>query len=223
MPVGNDSLVGGSGNDTYDGGAGWDMVFLWDAPAGVIADLGTGEVSGEGTDRLEDVEAIVGTPFDDTLTGGNGNDAFVPMGGDDAVDGAAGSDIVGFYPAPGPVTVDLAAGTATGDGSDQLAGIEHDARQRCGARRQVLGLRGGYETVDERASVRCNGIGHLRFPLSVVGGWLWLLPWRRRAVVLRDVTQPDDAGRPDMKPALGFLMSAPAPGACTGPAPAVRR
>ena len=41
------------------------------------------------------------------------------------VDGAAGSDIVGFYPAPGPVTVDLAAGTATGDGSDQLAGIEH--------------------------------------------------------------------------------------------------
>ena len=45
--------------------------------------------------------------------------------GNDTIDGGGGlQDIVVYWWARGPVTVDLTAGSATGEGTDTLAGIE---------------------------------------------------------------------------------------------------
>lgn len=123
--AGDDYLFGQAGNDAFDGGAGWDLALFIDSSAGVTVNLATGEAIGEGTDEMVDMEAVAGSPFDDKLTGGNGSDFLIPNDGDDVVDGGLGADVVGYYPAPGPVTVDLAAGTATGYGTDSLTGIEH--------------------------------------------------------------------------------------------------
>ena len=53
---------------------------------------------------------------DDVLDGGLG---------DDIIDGQLGQDTVTFASIVAAVTVDLAAGTATGQGNDTLAGIEN--------------------------------------------------------------------------------------------------
>jgi Ca2+-binding RTX toxin-like protein len=132
--VGNDQLVsqggyddlwGNAGNDTLDGrgtGAGW-AIFL-DAPSGVSADLSTGEATGDGTDKLIGIGGLVGSDFDDTLTGDANANWFEGHDGDDTIDGGLNIDIVSYFSATGPAAVDLTAGTATGQGADSLTGIE---------------------------------------------------------------------------------------------------
>lgn len=121
---GDDYLWGHAGNDQLDGGDGWDFAVFADSPSGVTASLATGEAAGEGTDVVMGIEGLVGSRLADDFVGSDDYDVFIPLGGDDVLDGGLGFDWVGFYPAPGPVTVDLSLGTATGDGSDTLAGIE---------------------------------------------------------------------------------------------------
>jgi CSLREA domain-containing protein len=78
---------------------------------------------------------ILGTAGEDTLTGTAADDILCGLGNNDVLDGRSGDDLLiggddssldmaSFAAAPGPVTVDLAAGTATGDGVDELIGIE---------------------------------------------------------------------------------------------------
>jgi Ca2+-binding RTX toxin-like protein len=71
--------------------------------------------------------------FDDSLFGSNNTAAaetFTGLGGNDYIDGRGGFDIASYnniYFSTGPVTIDMAAGTATGDasiGSDTLRNIE---------------------------------------------------------------------------------------------------
>jgi hypothetical protein len=69
---GNDTIKGGEGNDTIKGGTGVDTVDYSDSKAPVTADLGGGTATGEGSDTLTSVENIIGSPFDDTLTGTSG-------------------------------------------------------------------------------------------------------------------------------------------------------
>jgi hypothetical protein len=91
------SIRGGPGNDRLDGGPGTDVLF--------------GE---EGNDRLEGGTGpggFVGGPGDDRIVGGPAN-------------GPGGLDIVLYDLSPDPVHVDLAAGQATGEGSDVLKGID---------------------------------------------------------------------------------------------------
>jgi len=99
---GDDSLEGQIGNDTIYGADGDDTL-----DGGVDADSVYG---GLGTDTL------YGGANDDILTGGSG---------DDTLYGGGGIDTVSYADAPGPVVVDLGAGTASGgDGSDGLSGFE---------------------------------------------------------------------------------------------------
>lgn len=98
--------------------------------ADVIVGLGDGHViSGQGGDDL-----ICGGPGDDTLIGGDGDDVLVGRGGndrlvggpgDDELRGGSGIDVADFSDAPGPVVVDLKAGTAQGEGTDAVSGIEN--------------------------------------------------------------------------------------------------
>jgi len=81
-------------------------------------------------------DSITGTAGNDALTGGLGNDSLSGLAGDDTLTGSAGDDTLdggvgidrAFYKdATGPVTVNLALGTASGAGvgSDTLISIEN--------------------------------------------------------------------------------------------------
>lgn len=123
---GNDLFLGVAGNDTFSGGTGIsDVVSFFFASAGVQADLTAGTATGgEGTDTLSGIEDLEGSHFDDTLTGDAGWNFFYPGGGNDTVVGGGDlRDRVDFFSSPNAVTVDLTAGTATGEGTDTLTGI----------------------------------------------------------------------------------------------------
>ena len=99
---GNDTLDGGLGNDTLDGGTGTDFVTWANATTALTANLATGLVSTlGGTDRIVNVENLIGTAFADTLTGdananlldgGAGNDTLSGASGNDSLIGGAGND-----------------------------------------------------------------------------------------------------------------------------------
>jgi Ca2+-binding RTX toxin-like protein len=146
---GDDVIKGQGGDDTIVGGAGVDTVSYLDATTGVIANLTTGTATGQGTDTLQEVESITGSPHNDKLDGdaganvlrgvggadgvwgqagndqvygGDGNDTVGPGAGNDYADGGIGADTAHFAKAAA-VAADLTAGTATGEGTDTLAAI----------------------------------------------------------------------------------------------------
>jgi len=133
---GNDRICGGGGNDTIEGDAGddrltgdygFDRLDFTHARNAVTVDLAARRATGEGIDRLGAFRIIEGSDYDDSLISDAAGHAFLPGPGDDTVRGGDGHDSVLFDLAPGPVTVDLASGTASGEGTDILIGIE-DAR-----------------------------------------------------------------------------------------------
>jgi Ca2+-binding RTX toxin-like protein len=119
---GDDVILGTYARDEIDGGAGSDT----------ICGLGNADwlVGGPGDDRLFGGLDDFYVPDDgyvgDTLVPGPGND-HVDLGDDpasaavDEVDRPARYDRVVYEDAAGPVTVDLSAGTASGEGSDTIA------------------------------------------------------------------------------------------------------
>ena len=122
---GPDLFLGGKGNDAFNGGSGPDLVSFWFAPGPVTVDLGTGEATGEGTDTLVEIEDLEGSPFDDSLTGDEGQNVFIPGPGNDVVDGAGDlRDVIFYWWSRTAVVVDLSAGTAAGEGTDTLTGLE---------------------------------------------------------------------------------------------------
>jgi Ca2+-binding RTX toxin-like protein len=76
---------------------------------------------GDGTDTLH------GDEGNDSIAGGMGYDYLTGGAGDDTLDGGADSDGAYYSDATGPVTVNLALGTATGAGigSDTLINVEN--------------------------------------------------------------------------------------------------
>ena len=122
---GFDLLMGEGGNDRLNGGDSvFDVVSFVYAPGGVTVDLTAGRASGDGEDVLRGIEDVEATRFDDTVIGGATQNFITPLGGNDSIDGRGGLDQVLFRRSQTAVTVDLAAGTATGEGSDALTAIE---------------------------------------------------------------------------------------------------
>ena len=140
---GKDRLLGGDGDDTLDGGAGNDLLngqggvdsaTFAAAAAGVTVNLANGSAIGQGNDKTAGVETVVGSAHNDILTGGAAADTLVGGEGDDTLaggeggdsfDGGAGIDKANYFAASGSMDVDLGAGTATGQGSDALSGVEN--------------------------------------------------------------------------------------------------
>jgi Ca2+-binding RTX toxin-like protein len=117
----DDSMYSGSGDDVVHGGEGRSL-----------------QVAGPGRDRM-----FGGPSHDNFESPGrdwkNDADLFVGRGdadyfsadpGDDVFDGGEGRDEVSFFRSPTGVDVDLAAGTAIGDGSDTLSSIADLAGSR---------------------------------------------------------------------------------------------
>lgn len=100
---GNDTIHGSAGADALYGGAGLDIVDYSGSNAAVSVNLGTGAVSGghAAGDTIRGFEGVVGSAYNDTLTGssgkdslygGAGNDALYGGDGDDYLDGGSGND-----------------------------------------------------------------------------------------------------------------------------------
>ena len=116
--AGDDWLAGREGSDTLNGGAGWDIAsYLFDnytgATTGITASLATGLVTDTtgGTDTLISIERIIGSNFDDSITGGDQNDDLFGEAGNDMLFGGAGDDWL--EGGDGNDTMDGGAGTDT--------------------------------------------------------------------------------------------------------------
>lgn len=181
--AGKDQVSGGAGNDELSGGKGLDFVNYYVSPTAVQVDLAAGRATGEGNDDITGIENIFGSLFDDDLVGSNSSNVIQALDGDDRVDAGGGIDLIydGVAPGskaptdgdddlgggPGPdgvlytsspasVSVDLTAGSAAGNGTDVLAGIEgvfgspfDDVLEGNSERNLFLGL-GGDDTIDGR-------------------------------------------------------------------------
>ena len=138
---------GRGGNDFIDGGGGFDRVLYWfriddNVTGGISVNMAAGTVIGDasvGTDTLRSIEAMRATNFADTYdaTGfgrpvslrmlaatGTFNE-FEGLGGNDTITGN-GNTRIDYINATSGVTVDLLAGTATGDasvGTDTFTGV----------------------------------------------------------------------------------------------------
>ncbi len=148
--AGADVLAGGAGADTLDGGLDYDMADYSVALGGVSVDTritGPQDTLGDGIDTLVSIEALRGSAFADTLTGGyrarleggggddrltggsgysalfggEGNDTLVDGVGEaglgDVLDGGAGFDIADFSVGPEGVEVDLQVESAQAIGA----------------------------------------------------------------------------------------------------------
>ena len=117
--AGNDTLIGGLGNDALDGGAGSDTASYSTATAAVTVNLLNRVSSGSaGTDRLTSIENVIGSAFNDTLTGDAGANVMEGGGGNDTIDGGAGTDTASYASAGAAVSVTLAT-QGTNNGSNQ--------------------------------------------------------------------------------------------------------
>ncbi|MDD5333965.1 MAG: hypothetical protein PHS32_09475 [Rhodoferax sp.] len=129
--AGNDTIYGGLDNDVIEGGDGNDQLFGNDGNDTVYSGAGNDNLyGGLGNDVLDGGDGndqLFGNDGNDSITGGAGFDNFYGGTGDDTLDGGADSDNVQYDDATGPVTVNLALGTATGAGvgTDTLISIEN--------------------------------------------------------------------------------------------------
>ena len=144
--AGNDYIEGGDGNDVIDGGAGFNLAAYGTASHFVVLDLGMQGVwqdtQGAGNDFITNVENLIGSAFNDNLTGdgqanviygGNGDDTLYGKGGNDTLFGQAGNDYIDG-----------------GQGNDSLTG-------NTGADAFVFGASFGHDTVTDFAPA---GAGH---------------------------------------------------------------
>ena len=135
--TGDDETFPGLGNDSIHNGDGFDTLNYSDAPAGMNIDLQTGAtLGGSGNDKIQvlghapdgtpvtDVEHVIGTAFNDSLSGDNGDDELEGGPGNDLIDGRAGFDFGHFENAPMSLTVDLGQQRASGDGLDRIVNTE---------------------------------------------------------------------------------------------------
>ncbi len=127
--TGNDFLIGGAGDDSLQGGAGNDTADYSGAAAAVTVDLGAGglggvgiaygsapaDIAGIGSDTLDGIETVVGSAFNDTLTGGGNNEweRFIGGDGNDRIDGGTGFDEADYSASTGPITVGFRSGVGT--------------------------------------------------------------------------------------------------------------
>jgi Ca2+-binding RTX toxin-like protein len=126
-------FMGNAGNDTIDGGVGYDLTDYVSANAAVNVtlggtDLGIAQDGLGGTDTLINIEAVNGSAFNDTLTGSDSGvfESFEGRTGNDVIDGRGGIDRVDYSHSYVGVEVNLSTGIANDglDGVDTLANIE---------------------------------------------------------------------------------------------------
>jgi len=111
---GNDRVVIGEGNDTVDGNAGTDTVSFAGRAIGVSITLNTSTAvtytptGGSAIGSIVDVENLIGTSFNDTLTGDSAANSISGGSGNDTIAGGTGADTI--TSGGGNDTITIAAG-----------------------------------------------------------------------------------------------------------------
>ena len=136
--AGDDILNGGAGNDSLNGGDGFDTADYSTATSAVTVNLSNGLVTGgAGSDSLSAIESVIGSDYNDTLSGGAnadtisggaGNDSINGAGGADTLFGGDGNDVI--YGGDGNDSLNGEAGANTlygGNGDDTLHTFRGDA------------------------------------------------------------------------------------------------
>lgn len=94
---GNDLLLGGAGNDILDGGTGIDSASYYSNGQRVIVNLAittAQDTQGAGTDTLIGIENLIGSAYNDWLTGDGGANTLSGSAGDDVLAGRGGADVL---------------------------------------------------------------------------------------------------------------------------------
>jgi Ca2+-binding RTX toxin-like protein len=93
--AGNDMLIGGTGGDILDGGVGQDTANYAAALEAVIVNLATGGTGGEAAgDSYISIEQVLGSAFNDTITGSAADERISGGAGNDTINGAGGIDYI---------------------------------------------------------------------------------------------------------------------------------
>ncbi|MBL8479774.1 MAG: hypothetical protein JNK59_10740, partial [Sterolibacteriaceae bacterium] len=91
---------GGAGSDIIDGGSGTDAALYRNSTSAISITLASGSGGGSdglgGTDSLTGIEMVVGSDYNDTITGGAGDQSFQGRKGADSLDGGADTDTVDY-------------------------------------------------------------------------------------------------------------------------------
>ena len=135
--VGDDVIEGGAGADDMDGGDDIDLLSYESSSEGVNIDLSTNTASGGDAtdDTIANFENVLGSAFNDTLigddgdnelTGGGGRDVLIGDAGDDTINGGGGDIMFGgdgndFIFIDG-IAADSQAEAFGGDGDDTIIG-----------------------------------------------------------------------------------------------------
>jgi serralysin len=93
--AGDDLLIGGTGADFMDGGTGiFDTLGYMDSSVGVTVNLalGFGRFGTAEGDTFVNMDDIIGSPHDDTLTGNDGSNRLMGEVGNDVLTGGLGAD-----------------------------------------------------------------------------------------------------------------------------------
>jgi peroxidase len=114
--AGDDAVIASLGNDDLNAGGGrFDAISFLGASSAVSVDLGHNSAQGEGFQaRVRGFEDVIGSPFNDTMTGSNHGELMDGEGGNDVIEGGGGDDVL-----MGGVGNDVLNG---GLGADQLLG-----------------------------------------------------------------------------------------------------
>jgi serralysin len=135
--LGDDTLIGGTGADALIGGGGNDTASYLNSVLGVNIDLTTGLASGGDAqgDTFVGISNLIGSIYNDTLTGTAGINTLIGGGGNDRLNGGVGADILNgdggidyaeYYYSSTGVTVNLKTNVNTGGDAqgDVLFNIE---------------------------------------------------------------------------------------------------
>ncbi|KAF0189654.1 MAG: hemolysin-type calcium-binding [Desulfobulbaceae bacterium] len=136
---GDNIIEGGLGNDVLIGGVGTDTVSYANAPAGVTVSLAIATAQttgGAGSDTLSGFENLLGSAYNDILTGdgsaniitgGSGDDMLIGGAGADSLNGGLGTDTVSYATSGAGVTITINGGAGVGGDAagDLLTGIEN--------------------------------------------------------------------------------------------------
>jgi Ca2+-binding RTX toxin-like protein len=119
--AGNDNLDGGDGADRLVGGAGIDILHGGNDDDSIDAGSENDQVFGDAGN-----DVLLGGTGSDSLDGGDGNDLLEGAAGADVLTGGIGIDTASYSSSAAGVTVNLAAGTASGGDAagDTFSSIE---------------------------------------------------------------------------------------------------
>ena len=113
-------MSGGLGSDTLDYSAS-------DAAVSVNLQTNTGSGGHAEGDQISGFEIVIGSAFDDSLTGDAGDNVLIGGVGTDVLDGAGGEDTLDYSASDAGVNINLATNEASGGHAqgDQISGFEN--------------------------------------------------------------------------------------------------